>query len=123
MTELSKKINELTYDERNVLFSRLYFLGTNNNKSFDEKIELITLISYLTFKLQEKDPTTYHSSKVVLEKILPEPMQYELLIDHYSCFCDELLSGVKEFKNPGDYKSSKGLIERVKQLVEQWTPF
>lgn len=122
MIELSNTISKLPYRDKNALFSSVYFLGTNNNKSFDEKIELITLISYLTFKLQQKDPNTYPNSKTVLKKILPEPMQFELLIDHYSCFCDELLKDVSEFKNPG-YESSKGLIERVKQLVEQWTPF
>lgn len=122
MIELSNIISKLPYKDKNALFSSVYFLGTNNNKSFDEKIELITLISYLTFKLQQKDPNTYPNSKTVLKKILPEPMQFELLIDHYSCFCDELLKDVNEFKNPG-YESSKGLIERVKQLVEQWTPF
>ena len=117
-----QNLENLSFEEKKAVYTKLFSLGANTSKSLEEKIELIKLICFFTHTLQKKDSNKYYSSKVVLEAILPKDMRYDLFIISYSCICDDLLYQVDNVENPG-YENSKKLIERIKQLVDQWIPF
>lgn len=121
---------EYTLENRRMLFIQFFSLGVNSTQSFDDKLELIHLLSFLTYSLQKRDPEKYKSSYDVLLKVLNyDPFEdgsengYVAFLESLSIICDDLLNGVEIISKPEKYHSGSEVADRINNLISQWLPF
>ncbi|MDO4465528.1 MAG: hypothetical protein Q4C49_00760 [Bacillota bacterium] len=118
--------NGPSYLEKKSIYTRYFSSGNNTFQSFDNKMELLTLICFLTQKMSKKDPEKYPNAKAVLDMIFKDSIDWadSDYVIGLSIVADDLLFGtVTEIKNPGEYKNAKEIVSRIKELIEQWMPF
>lgn len=122
-----KQYKEYTYNERSNIYIQLFSLGTNTNKSFDEKLELFYLISFLTFNMKQRNPDKFHNALDVLQTIYNKTFDENIGEDAHlmklSIICDDLIYGVETIKKPEGYTNAIEICDRIKYLVSQWMPF
>lgn len=107
---------------------------TNTNVSFKDKMELYTLICFLTQQMKKKDPVKYGDPIKVLSAIYqkdfakideetPITGENEYILG-LGIVCDDLLYGTEDtIPLPAGFKNAQEIVSRIKQLIEQWLPF
>lgn len=116
------------YEKQRGNYYNCIALGTLTSKNFEEKLELLKLICFLTQALSKKDPTKYKNPIDVLCLLYKEEFEkeeytgFKNYLVSLAIICEDLLYVVDDIKNPG-FKNSKDIIIRIKQLIEQWLPF
>lgn len=104
----------------------LYSLGTSISRTYEHKEKLIRLISFVSFKMKQKDQTS--TTKKVLESIFKKKLDtpengLELYLASLSIICDDLLYDVQTFDIDKKYNNSSEIISDIKTLVNEWIPF
>jgi len=115
---------ELSYDDKVSYYSNYFSSGYFLSKKLDNKLLLINLICLVTKKIREQDGQT--TCQVVIEKILQHPLRIDSAMDRYliglSIVCEDMLYGVTEI-NPMGLKTSGEIIGKIKELLNEWSPF
>ena len=121
---------ELTYDMRKYIFLTSFSSGAMTTESFSDKIELLHLLCFMSFKMQEKDSFKWDSSLKVLEYILDKTIDTSINangFDNYlvglSIICDDLMYGCKEIPKPEKYSNGQEVAKKIKSLIDQWCAF
>jgi len=117
--------NNISYEEKRNLYSLYFSSDANTTCSYKDKIELYTLICYLSQILVKIDPIKYPNTLTILNKIFEsyQDKPNSDYIEALSIVCDDLKYGVGDIDKPGDYKNVNEIVTRIQQLVEQWMPF
>lgn len=132
MTKVSKNgiidLNNVSIGTKEYIFSTLFSTKTNTAHSFEHKIELITLICYLTQQLKKRFPEEFRTVNDTIFKFVYKGIN----IDNYgdqeyivgiTILCEDLLYGVSDINKPEKYNSAGEVKDRIKELFEEWMPF
>jgi hypothetical protein len=88
------------------------------------KLALISLICLVTKKVREKDG--HMTVKDVIGKILQRPLietdNFDSFLIGLSIICEDMLHNVTEIDNFG-FTDSKQIINKIKELLNEWCPF
>ena len=116
-------MNEI--DERRNYYEHTFSSGAMASGKLEEKLELMSLICLVTFKMKKTKPEM--DSRKVIEAItnidlsVPQLGYHDFLIG-LAIKCDDLLYEIKEIDTYG-YKTSDEIINRIKTLLDGWFPF
>lgn len=119
----------MTIDQKRSIYADLFSSGALTTCKFNDKIELYTLICYMTQVMKKQNPVKYKNSLDFLHEMFGQNLEkvegsQKPYIEALSVICDDLLYGVIDFiPCPGEYTNCKDIVLRIKQLVEQWLPF
>ena len=121
-------LSAITMNGKRDLYLQFFSSKTNTNQSFADKIELLTLLGFLTQELCKRKADTFKNSYDVLTKyIYPSGQLGEFGDEEYiqgvSIVCDDLIWGVNPIPKPEKYSTSTELRDRIKELISQWLPF
>lgn len=123
---------EMTYDLRKNIYTTYFTSGCMTTSSLEDKLDLYVLLCYVTLQFKKQKPLEFTNSLKVLEHILKRTIDtsidangYDNMLVGLSIVCDDLLYGVEEIKRPEKFSnlSGKDLVNQIKSLLEQWTPF
>lgn len=130
MTNRSTSIDLLaiTYETKEFLYANYFSSKSNTEQSFANKIELITLLCFLTQALTKARPDTFKKTMDVLQKYIfaGEPIGLEsdvAYVEGLSIVCDDYLFGVGPIEKPEQYKTTLEIRARIKELIQNWLPF
>lgn len=111
-----------------------YFTTLSNNaESYQQKIDIINLICFLTSKMNQKNPDKYPNAIAVLGAIFNtdltvqcnETTGHDSLIRAFGLICDDLMWGTKcDIPKPEGYTNAseiKNVI--VSYFTDEWKPF
>lgn len=122
--KFNERFDELTHEEKINFYISKFSSGAFSSGKLDNKLALISLICLVTKKLREKDGNL--TVKAVIEKILQRPLNGTIAFDAFliglSIVCESFLYGVTEIDNFG-FKDSKQIINKIKELLNEWFPF
>ena len=122
--EFNSNFQKLSYEEKVSFYSKNFSTGAFTSEKLANKLELISLLALTTKKLREKDVSL--SVKNVIEKLLQRPLNENESFDYFliglSIICEDFLFGVKEIDNFG-FTESKQIINKIKELLNEWLPF
>ncbi len=113
--------SQFNYEYRKEIYETYFSLG-HLNTGIGRKFALISLICYLTHKLQLKKPevTCY---KVIMKIIEKEVHKHDPdFIENLSIICDDFMKNTSEFLT-FDIKSTKEMANKVKEILNTWLPF
>ena len=120
-------LNNMSLDTKKFLYDSYFSSKTNTSQSFNHKIELLTLLGYLTQQLKKRVPDTFRNSYDVLKKYVLVGNILEQADEDYisglSIVCDDLLYGVQDIDPPTQYSNSAEIKNRLKELISGWLPF
>jgi len=119
---LEKQIKSLSYEDKSLLYTRCFGFGTLASVRLNEKLILIALVALTSTKLKEKNPKL--STLEFLTKITGEKSgtHFYTAIENLALIVDDLSYSCKEF-DPCGLTNSKDIINKIKELLETWTPF
>jgi hypothetical protein len=123
-----------TIQYKEFIYAQWFSSKTNTTMSFKDKMELYTLICYLTQQLRKKDPVKYGTPIKVLGAIFNRDFEAEHEPEKISCeveyivglgiVCADLLWGTEDaIATPPGFKNGNEIVNKIKQLIEQWLPF
>lgn len=123
-----------TLENKRFIYAMWFSSKTNTLMSFKDKIELYTLICFLTQQMKKKDPVKYGNPIKVLNAIykknfeevgeeIPVTGENEYILG-LGIVCEDLLYGTEDtIPIPSGFKNAQEIVNRIKQLIEQWLPF
>lgn len=130
MTNKSTKLDlsEVNYDTKKYLYSMYFSSNTNTNDSFSDKIELISLLCFLTQTLCKLKPNIFKNTLDVIKNYIyaGETFGAEGSITYMegiSIICDDYLYGVNPIEKPANFTNTVEIRSRIKELLSNWIPF
>ena len=124
VNKLDLEFKDLSYEEKSWIYTKNFSTGAFSSGKLHNKLALISLICLLTKKLREKDGNL--TVKVVIEKLLQKPLNpidsFDSFLIGLAVICEDFLYGVTEIDNFG-FTDSKQLINKIKELLNEWFPF
>lgn len=118
------EFQNFSYEEKVGFYVRNFSTGSFSSGKLSNKLALISLISLVTKKLREKEGNL--TVKAVIEKILQRPListqSFDSFLIGLSIICEDFLYEVKEIDNFG-FTDSKQIINKIKELLNEWLPF
>lgn len=120
---LAKQINELSYEDKKLLYTKTFSLGVIGGDSIDEEVILISLLSLTYMKLKEKDSSI--TPLKILIRITGETdtkSYFYRFLESLSIYVEDL-SWCHSKANSCGLTSSDEIIKKIKQLLSTWTPF
>ena len=120
-------LKDMSIDTKRFLYNSYFSSKTNTSASFNNKIELLTLLAYLTQQLKKRMPDTFKNAYDVLMKYVLVGSQLEVADEDYlsglSVVCDDLIWGTNDIDAPTQYTNSAEIKDRIKELISGWLPF
>ena len=124
LDKFQSEFPNLSYEEKVSFYVRNFSTGAFSSGKLSNKLALISLICLVTKKLREKDGNL--TVKVVIEKLLQKPLNpidsFDSFLIGLAIICEDFLYGVTEIDNFG-FTDSKQLINKIKELLNEWLPF
>lgn len=118
------EFNTFSLEEKIAFYTRNFSTGYFSSEKLSNKLALISLICLVTYKMREKDKNI--TVKTVIEKIIQRQLNTSETFDSFlfglSIICEDFMYGVKEIDNFG-FKDSKQVIQKIKELLNEWMPF
>ena len=111
-----------TYQELQETYATYYSLS-GLNTSLENKFGLISLICFLTKQAKRKNPdaTCWMVIRKITENEIPSKEQ-ESFYKGISIVCDDFMKHTTEFLT-FDLKTSKDMINKIKEILSTWLPF
>jgi hypothetical protein len=120
--EITNEINKLSYEDRFKLYVRCFGFGNLLSDEFDDKLILISLIALTANKLKEKNPKLTTLDVLLQITKEKEGTSFYNALENLSMLVDDLSYGVSKFNSYG-LTDSKQIINKIKELLNTWTPF
>ena len=115
---------ELSYEDKVKYYSNYFTSGYILSHKLDDKLMLINLVCLVTKKMREQSGEL--TVKNILEKIMQRPLFEHNVEDAYliglAIVCEDMLYGVNEI-NPHNFKTSGEIVNEIKRIISQWSPF
>ena len=121
--DVIKTLQGMSYEEKNDVYSHVYSLGTYSSDTVNDKVILISLISLLYIKMQVKHPGT--TPIKILMKITGQKKDnsiYYQMLETLSIMVEEFSYACKT-ASPYGLKTSKEIINKIKEILSAWIPF
>lgn len=114
----------MSYEKKKDLYGDVFSLGVlNNAETVNDKLILLSLISYTYLKLKEKNPkTTVLEILLKITKQEPDQSYFYYFLEALAILVEELCFQSKEADNCG-LKSSQEIINKIKEILNSWSPF
>lgn len=124
----NNQIEPLDIESKRIFYAHYFSSGTNFNCSFGTKIEIITLLAFLTQELKKRFPSDYKNSydaitKFIFKQPITEANGYNDYLIALSIITDDLMWGCNEIEKPEKYNSANEIRERIKEIINSWMPF
>lgn len=123
-------LNNMTLETKRGLYLQFFSSGSNSEQSFGIKIEVITLLCFLTQELNKRHPEEFKTAFDVLSKYVFKDQNafasecgWVSYMEGLSIICDDLLFGVSELEKPENYSSASEVKNRIKEIIAEWLPF
>lgn len=120
--EIETSIKDLSYEDKSKLHVRQFGFGSLDSTSLNDKLILISLIAFTANKLKEKNPELTTLSMLVKITGEKEGTNFYAALENLSLLVDDLSYGITVF-DPCGLTSSKDIINKIKELLQTWTPF
>lgn len=120
--EITNEINKLSYEDRFKLYVRCFGFGNLLSDEFDDKLILISLIALTANKLKEKNPKLTTLDVLLQITKEKEGTSFYNALENLSMLVDDLSYSVSKFNSYG-LNDSKQIINKIKELLNTWTPF
>ena len=111
-----------TYQELQETYATYYSLA-GLNTSLENKFGLISLICFLTKQAKRKNPdvTCWQVIRKITENDLPSK-DLELFHRGLSIICEDFMQHTTDFLT-FDMKTSKDMINKIREILSTWLPF
>lgn len=119
--KLIDELNELDYTNKKLVFDYVFPMGTIGNGDINEIMILFSLTSLTYLKLKEKN----RNIRVVdiLKKITKKDDEYfNQMLESISIIIENMCFGNVKASNCG-LKNSKEIINKIKEILNTWSPF
>jgi len=114
---------DLKFKEKKSYFFSNYSLGAISGNSINDKLILISLLSFVYFKMKEKTPTvTVLDILKSITKQKQDDSSYYQMIESLAIIVEDFCYGCSVADNCG-LKSSQEIINKIKEILGQWLPF
>ena len=120
----SEIIDSMDYFEKKEIYSKYFSLGTLNGiKNVNEKLILISLVSFTYLKMLEKDPqiTPLNILMKITNKRKDGTAFYQTL-EGLSAVVEDFSYGCTSADTCG-LKNSTEIINKIKEILNTWMPF
>ena len=113
--------SQLSYEDRKEIYANNFSLSYLNT-DIGSKFALISLICYLTHKMQLKKPGI-NCYKVIMKIIDKEAHTYNMeFIENLSIMCEDFMKNTSEFLT-FDIKTGKEMAQKIREILHTWIPF
>jgi hypothetical protein len=122
LDNLIKEIKDLSFEDRTKLYTVCFGFGALDSKELNTKLILVSLVALTSGKLKEKNPkmtTLDLLVKITGEK--PGTFNYTAL-ENLAIITDDLSYNTDIF-DPCGLTNSTDIINKIKELLQTWTPF
>ena len=116
-------LDKLDYTDKLQVHNRVFSLGTFDSPDLNEKLILISLVSLVTRKMREKDPTATPLS--ILMKItgqIKDNSGFYQFLESLSIIVEDFSYGCTKFDTCG-LTNSQDIINKIKEIINTWLPF
>ena len=116
-------LDKLDYTDKLQVHNRVFSLGTFDSPDLNEKLILISLVSLVTRKMREKDPTATPLS--ILMKItgqVKDNSGFYQFLESLSIIVEDFSYGCTKFDTCG-LTNSQDIINKIKEIINTWLPF
>jgi hypothetical protein len=120
--EITNEINNLSYEDKFKLYIRCFGFGGLVSPELDDKLILISLIALTSYKLKEKNPKFTTLDLLIQITKEKEGTSFYKSLENLAMLVDDLSYGVTKFDSCG-LTDSKQIINKIKELLNTWTPF
>lgn len=119
---LSIEMNQLSYKEKLLLYKKVFSIG-NFGDDLNETLILISLVALTTTKMREKNPEVT-PLKVLMQitSTYDQTTGFFQLLENISILVDDMIHVSPKIDNCG-LKTSAEIINRIKNILNQWLPF
>lgn len=119
---LSIEMNQLSYKEKLLLYKKVFSIG-NFGDDLNETLILISLVALTTTKMREKN-SDVTPLKVLMQitSTYDQTTEFFQLLENISIFVDDMIHVSPKIDNCG-LKTSAEIINRIKNILNQWLPF
>lgn len=121
---MQTSVKNLSYDEKKNIYAQLFSLGfLNRSKNVNDKLILISLISLTYLKMQQKNPKirVIDILKSITKQEEDNSSFYNML-EALSIIVEDHSYDCTTADNCG-LKSSQEIINKIKEILDSWTPF
>ena len=122
LDDLIEEVKNLSFEDRARLYTICFGFGALASKELNTKLILISLIALTSNKLKEKNPKM--TTLDLLVKITgkkPGTFDYTAL-ENLAIVTDDLSYNIDIF-DPCGLTNSTDIINKIKELLQTWTPF
>lgn len=119
--EIAEEVESMGYEAKKELYDKLFSLGVMG-EHMDNKLILISLLGLTYQKVKEKNPNV--TPFAILQQISGKYKDdlYKQTLEALSILVQDFVFGHVEISSCG-LKSSNEIIEKIKQILNTWTPF
>lgn len=121
--EIIDGASKLEFEAKKQLFNKVFSLGNFNGLSVNDKLILISLVSFVYLRLKSKN------SEVTPLRILmkltnqkPDNSFFYQMLESLSIWVEEFSYDSKDADSCG-LKTSDEIYTKIKELLNTWTPF
>lgn len=113
----------LNYAQKKDIYEKEFSIGNFFSDDLNDRFMLISLIAFTYKKMKDKNP-----SVTVLQILLKITNQeednsaYYQFLEAISILVEDLSYGVKKI-DPCGFKTSQEIINKIKEILNSWTPF
>lgn len=121
MEESTINLNNLSYNDKKELYDRLFSLGVFNE--INDRLVLISLVSLTYLKLKEKNPKL--TPLELLKSITKQPEDNSFFyntLEALSIIVEDFTYS-KQIPDACGLKTSQEIINKIKEILNSWTPF
>lgn len=118
-----KALQDMSYEERSSIFSKVFSLGTFSSDTVNDKVILISLTSLLYIKMQAKKQSV--TPLQILMKISGQKADNSIfyqMLETLSILVEEFSYQCKT-ASPYGLKTTEEIINKIKELLSAWIPF
>jgi hypothetical protein len=121
--EFSTTLNKIDYIEKRCVYNNVFSLGHWGSNDLNDKFLLMSLLALMYSKLKVKD-VTITPLKILLSitnQKIDESAYYQFL-ESISIIVEDLSFNCTKIDSCG-FKTSQEIINKIKELLNTWTPF
>ena len=116
-------LSSLPYIDKQEVFSRIFSLGKFSSDDLNEKLVLVSLVALLTKQMRIQNPEiTTLQLLLKLSGTIVDNSSYYQFLEGLSCLVEDALYGCTKIDACG-CKTSQEVVEKIKNLLNNWLPF
>lgn len=118
-----KTLCKASYEEKKYIYQKCFSLGSVNTKNMNDRLVLLSLLALVYKKMKLKNPNT--TVLELLLKITGETKQntmYYNFLESVAIISEDFSYDIDKIDSCG-MKTSQEIINKIKEILNQWLPF